>query len=284
MEIINSRKVLSQKIDTLTQQGKIIGLVPTMGALHKGHLSLVEKAGETCDVVVVSIFVNPTQFNNPNDLERYPRNLAKDVELLEKTSCSFIFAPTVEEAYPEPDTRIFDFGLLDKVMEGRFRSGHFNGVAQIVSRLFDMVKPHKAFFGEKDFQQLAIIREMVRQLNYDIEIVPCSTVREEDKLAMSSRNMLLSEIHRKKVPIISHTLFESCNFAESNDVNRTLAFVIERINSVSGLEVEYFNIVNGNTLQPVENWDASEYIVGCIAVFAGEIRLIDNVVYKNSMS
>ena len=284
MEIINSKDILSQRIEKLTQQGKTIGLVPTMGALHKGHMSLVEKADETCDIVVVSIFVNPTQFNNQDDLKRYPRNLNKDAELLEKTSCSLIFAPTVDEIYPEPDTRVFDFGLLDKVMEGRFRQGHFNGVAQVVSRLFDIVKPNKAFFGEKDFQQLAIIREMVRQLNYKIEIVPCSIVREEDKLAMSSRNMLLSEIHRKKVPIISHTLFESCNFAESNDVNRTLAFVIDRINSVSELEVEYFNIVNGNTLQPVEDWDESEYIVGCIAVFAGEIRLIDNVIYKNSIS
>ena len=283
MEIIYSGTALSQLIEELKQKGKTIGFVPTMGALHMGHLSLVEKAGNSCDVVIVSIFVNPTQFNNQNDLKRYPRTLAKDAELLANTSCNYIFAPSVEEIYPEPDTRIFDFGMLDKVMEGAFRPGHFNGVAQVVSRLFDILKPHKAFFGEKDFQQLAIIKEMVRKFNYGIEIVPCSIVREADGLAMSSRNMLLSEIHRKKVPIISHTLFESCNFAKSNDVDKTMEFVIERINSVSELKVEYFNIVDGNTLQPVENWDASEYIVGCITVFAGEIRLIDNVIYKNSL-
>ncbi len=284
MEIFESVYSIEQKITALKNSGKVIGFVPTMGALHQGHLSLIEIAGKAADVVVVSIFVNPTQFNNPDDLKRYPRDLQRDVDMLNNSACELLFVPTVKEIYPEPDQRVFEFGLLDKVMEGKFRPGHFNGVAQVVSRLFDIVKPHKAFFGEKDFQQLAVIREMVRQLNYNIEIVACPIVRETDGLAMSSRNMLLSENKRKKAPIIADSLFESCNFATANDVEKTKKFVIERINASSELEVEYFEIVDGNTLQSISNWNESDYVVGCIAVFAGEIRLIDNVIYKNSMS
>jgi len=284
MEIFESVYSIEQKITALKNSGKVIGFVPTMGALHQGHLSLIEIAGKAADVVVVSIFVNPTQFNNPDDLKRYPRDLQRDADMLNNSACELLFVPTVKEIYPEPDQRVFEFGLLDKVMEGKFRPGHFNGVAQVVSRLFDIVKPHKAFFGEKDFQQLAVIREMVRQLNYNIEIVACPIVRETDGLAMSSRNMLLSENKRKKAPIIADSLFESCNFAAANDVEKTKKFVIERINASSELEVEYFEIVDGNTLQSISNWNESDYVVGCIAVFAGEIRLIDNVIYKNSMS
>lgn len=284
MEIFESVYSIEQKITALKNSGKVIGFVPTMGALHQGHLSLIEIAGKATDVVVVSIFVNPTQFNNPDDLKRYPRDLQRDVDMLNNSACELLFVPTVKEIYPEPDHRVFEFGLLDMVMEGKFRPGHFNGVAQVVSRLFDIVKPHKAFFGEKDFQQLAVIREMVRQLNYNIEIVACPIVRETDGLAMSSRNMLLSENKRKKAPIIADSLFESCNFAAANDVEETKKFVIERINASSELEVEYFEIVDGNTLQSISNWNESDYVVGCIAVFAGEIRLIDNVIYKNSMS
>ena len=280
MEIIKYSNLLSNKIITLKNQGKTIGFVPTMGALHKGHLSLVEKAGAETDIVVVSIFVNPAQFNNPDDLKKYPRDLQKDTDLLQNSPCSIVFAPSVEEIYPETDTRIFDFGNLDKVMEGKFRPGHFNGVAQVVSRLFDIVKPDKAFFGEKDFQQLAIIRDLVKRNSYNIEIVAHEIVREHDGLAMSSRNMLLSENLRKKVSIISQTLYKSSIFAKSNDVNQTIRFVSESINSVIDLRVEYFEIVDGNCLQPVNNWEDSNYIVGCIAVYAGSIRLIDNVIYK----
>jgi len=281
MEIINHSNLLSNKIIALKKQGKTIGFVPTMGALHKGHLSLVEKAGAETDIVVVSIFVNPTQFNNPDDLQKYPRDLQKDIDLLQKSPCSIVFAPSVEEIYPETDTRIFDFGNLDKVMEGKFRPGHFNGVAQVVSRLFDIVKPDKAFFGEKDFQQLAIIRNLVKQNNYNIEIVAHEIVREYDGLAMSSRNMLLSEKLRKKVPIISQTLFKSSIFAKSNDVTKTMRFVYESINSIDDLKVEYFEIVDGNSLQTIDNWNESNYIVGCVAVYADSVRLIDNVIYKN---
>jgi pantoate--beta-alanine ligase len=192
--------------------------------------------------------------------------------------------PSVKEVYPEPDQRVFDFGDLDKVMEGKFRPGHFNGVAQVVSRLFDLVAPHKAFFGEKDFQQLAVVRAMVRQLNYPVEIVPCPIVREADGLAMSSRNMLLSTLQRKNAPQIALTLSESCNFAATHSVAETKQQVVDAINAVPELEVEYFEIVDGNSLQAVGSWEESSYVVGCIAVFAGEVRLIDNVIYKNSMS
>ncbi|MDI3521681.1 MAG: pantoate--beta-alanine ligase [Anaerophaga sp.] len=280
MEVVKTRNELEERLTVLRNPGKKVGFVPTMGALHEGHLSLVRNAGEVCDVVVVSIFVNPTQFNDPTDLERYPRNLEEDIRLLETTSCDLLFAPSVEEIYPEPDKRVFDFGHLDKVMEGKHRPGHFNGVAQVVSRLFDMVKPDKAFFGQKDFQQLVIIRDLVRQMNLGTEVVACSIIRESDGLAMSSRNRLLSEKHRKSAPVIAKTLFESCNFAKNNSVADTEKFVRENIGRNEDLRLEYFQIVDGNTLQSVDSWEESNYIVGCIAVFAGEIRLIDNVVYK----
>lgn len=284
MDIIESSIDLGNIINDLKQSGKTVGFVPTMGALHRGHISLIELAGAACDVVVVSIFVNPTQFNSVADLKRYPRNLQNDLDMLKGSVCELLFVPAVKEVYPEPDTRVFDFGSIDKVMEGKFRPGHFNGVGQVVSRLFDIVKPHKAFFGQKDFQQLAVIREMVRQLKYNVEIIACPIVREADGLAMSSRNMLLSDVQRKNATIIADTLFESCNFASENDVEQTKKFVINRINASSELEVEYFEIVDGSSLQGVSTWKESDYIVGCIAVFAGEIRLIDNVIYKNRMS
>ena len=284
MEIIRAASELKARLAALRKAGKIIGFVPTMGALHEGHLSLVKEAADHSDVVVMSIFVNPNQFNNASDLERYPRDLQKDAALLEGTACELLFVPSVKEVYPEPDQRVFDFGDLDKVMEGKFRPGHFNGVAQVVSRLFDLVAPHKAFFGEKDFQQLAVVRAMVRQLNYPVEIVPCPIVREADGLAMSSRNMLLSTLQRKNAPQIALTLSESCSFAATHSVAETKQQVVDAINAVPELEVEYFEIVDGNSLQAVGSWEESSYVVGCIAVFAGEVRLIDNVIYKNSMS
>jgi pantoate--beta-alanine ligase len=280
MEIVTTRKDVREKIDQWKNKGKIVGFVPTMGALHKGHLSLVREAREQSDVVVVSIFVNPTQFNNPDDLKTYPRDLDKDVKMLEELKVELIFAPTVKEMYLEEDTRQFDFGNLDKVMEGKFRPGHFNGVAQVVSKLFDYVNPDKAFFGEKDFQQLAIIRRMVKDLKMPVDVVGCPIVREPDGLAMSSRNMLLEPEMRKNAPVIAETLSESLNFAPGKTVKETIDLVTEKINNTGKLEVEYFEIVDGDTLQAVKNWDDSDYIVGCIAVFAGKVRLIDNVTYK----
>lgn len=280
IKVISTVKELEQALEADRKAGKTVGLVPTMGALHEGHASLVRRSVRDNDITVVSDFVNPTQFNDKNDLKNYPRNLEADCKLLDKEGAQFVFAPSVEEMYPEPDTRTFDFRPLDKVMEGPNRPGHFNGVAQIVSKLFYAVKPDRAYFGEKDFQQLAIIREMVRQLNLNLEIVGCPIVREEDGMALSSRNMLLSKAERKLAVNISHTLFESREYARQHTLASTRKYVIDTINSFDGLEVEYYEIVDGLTLQPVENWDSSDYIVGCVTVHCGKVRLIDNIKYK----
>lgn len=280
MKVVNTIKELNELLEMYRGEGKAVGLVPTMGALHAGHLSLVKRAMAENDAVVVSIFVNPTQFNDKNDLKNYPRTLDADCVLLESVGATVAFAPSVEEMYPTADTREFSFGMLDKVMEGACRPGHFNGVAQIVSKLFYAVSPDRAYFGEKDFQQLAIIREMVRQLAFDIEIVGCPIVREEDGLAMSSRNTLLSEEERERALTISGTLFASVDFAKVNSLEATKAFVEDMINDTPGLELEYYQIVDGNTLQEIEEWSDSDYVVGCIALFCGNVRLIDNIKYK----
>ena len=261
-------------------EGKSIGLVPTMGALHEGHASLVKRSVEENDVTVVSVFVNPTQFNDKGDLERYPRTLDADCALLSSLGANYVFAPSVEEVYPEPDTRVFDFAPLDKVMEGVYRPGHFNGVAQIVSKLFMYVEPDRAYFGEKDFQQLAIIREMVRQLGFKLQVVGCPIVREKDGLALSSRNTLLTPEQRITALAISKTLFASLDYAKLHTLMETKQMVEQAIAGTEGLELEYYEVVDGNTLQPVVSWDDTDYIVGCITVYCGKVRLIDNIRYK----
>lgn len=280
MKIVHTINELQSELSALTAQGKMVGLVPTMGALHAGHASLVKRCVKENDVTVVSVFVNPTQFNDKNDLIKYPRTLDADCKLLEANGCSFVFAPSVEEMYPQPDTRQFSFAPLDTVMEGAFRPGHFNGVAQIVSKLFYAVKPNRAYFGEKDFQQLAIIREMTKQLNFDIEIVGCPIVREVDGLALSSRNSLLSAEEREIALKISQTLFKSRTFAADHSVSETIRFVEESIAAEQGLRLEYFKIVDGYTLQDLKDWADTNYAVGCITVFCGQVRLIDNIKYK----
>ncbi|SHF34045.1 pantothenate synthetase [Bacteroides luti] len=280
MKIVHTINELQSELSALTAQGKMVGLVPTMGALHAGHASLVKRCVKENDVTVVSVFVNPTQFNDKNDLIKYPRTLDADCKLLEANGCSFVFAPSVEEMYPQPDTRQFSFAPLDTVMEGAFRPGHFNGVAQIVSKLFYAVKPNRAYFGEKDFQQLAIIREMTKQLNLDIEIVGCPIVREVDGLALSSRNSLLSAEEREIALKISQTLFKSRTFAADHSVSETIRFVEESIAAEQGLRLEYFKIVDGYTLQDLKDWADTNYAVGCITVFCGQVRLIDNIKYK----
>ena len=280
MKIIHTIKDLQTELSELKAQGKKVGLVPTMGALHAGHASLVKRSVNENDVTVVSVFVNPTQFNDKNDLVKYPRTLYADCKLLESCGVTFVFAPSVEEIYPEPDTRRFSYAPLDTVMEGAFRPGHFNGVCQIVSKLFDIVKPHCAYFGEKDFQQLAIIREMVRQMKFDLEIVGCPIVREEDGLALSSRNARLSAEERENALNISRTLFKSRTFATTHSVSETQKMVEDAIAAAPGLRLEYFEIVDGNTLQKVGDWNDTSYVVGCITVFCGEVRLIDNIKYK----
>lgn len=277
MQIITTKSELCKSLTNST--GIRIGFVPTMGALHQGHLSLVMRSKRENEVTVVSIFVNPTQFNDSRDLEKYPRTLDADINLLSQVGCDIVFAPTVDEMYPEKDTRIFNFGTLETVMEGRHRPGHFNGVAQIVSKLFDAVQPHIAYFGEKDFQQLAIIREMVKQLNYTITIAGCPIVRESSGLALSSRNMLLSAEEHKKAPVIYQILSESCIFVAQKQPHEVRNWVLNKFQN-TGLDVEYFEIVDGYSLQPVSSWNESDYIVGCIAVFCGKIRLIDNIPFK----
>lgn len=280
MKVIHTIGDLQPDLSAWKAQGKKVGLVPTMGALHAGHASLVKRSVKENDATVVSVFVNPTQFNDKTDLEKYPRTLDADCRLLEECGATFVFAPSVSEMYPQPDTRRFSYAPLDTVMEGAFRPGHFNGVCQIVSKLFDAVKPHRAYFGEKDFQQLAIIREMVRQMKFDLEIVGCPIVREEDGLALSSRNARLSAGERENALNISCTLFKSRTFAANHSVGETQKMVEEAIAAAPGLRLEYFEIVDGNTLQKIANWDETSYAVGCITVFCGDVRLIDNIKYK----
>lgn len=280
MKVFSEVSDLRKALEECRKEGKSIGLVPTMGALHSGHISLVDKCVKENDVCVVSIFVNPTQFNNATDLEKYPRTVEADVNLLESANCTFAFTPSVEEIYPTEDTRVFDFSPLDQVMEGPARPGHFNGVGQIVSKLFDIVEPQKAYFGEKDFQQLAIIREMVRRYSYNIEIIGCPIVREESGLALSSRNARLSENEKKSAVKISQALFQSVNMQKTHSLQEVKQWVIDTINEDPILEVEYYEIVNSQTLQSVEEWADAEGITGCITVYCGEVRLIDNIQYK----
>lgn len=279
MKIVNSIKELRLQLDEDKQKGKKVGLVPTMGALHAGHISLVKRCVAENDVCVVSIFVNPTQFNNPNDLLTYPRTLDEDCQLLESSGCTYVFAPSVEEMYPEPDNRVFDFGTVAQVMEGARRPGHFNGVAQIVSKLFYAVKPDVSYFGEKDFQQIAVIRAMVKQLEIPVGIVDCPIQRESDGLALSSRNTRLTPEQRQKAPVIARTLKESITFVPEKSVQQVIDYVVSTLNNVPDMSVEYFEIVDGNTLESITNWSDTTYPVGCITVYCGEVRLIDNVKY-----
>ncbi len=280
MEIIRTVDRLSQILSVAKEQGKTIGLVPTMGALHDGHLSLIERARRENDIVVVSVFVNPTQFNNPDDLRTYPRTEEADCIKLDNAGVDIAFVPSVEEIYPEPDTRVFDLGPVAEVMEGAMRPGHFNGVAQIVSKLFRMTRPTRAYFGEKDFQQIAVIRRMACIEGFDsLEIVSCPIKREADGLAMSSRNVRLSPENRKAAPAIHRILSESVNNASAASVAEVTESVIKQINAVDVLEVEYYQIVDADTMQPITDWDATRQAVGCVTVYAGDVRLIDNIKY-----
>ena len=266
------------------KQGKKIGLVPTMGALHEGHASLVRRSVGENGVTVVSVFVNPTQFNDKNDLKNYPRDLESDCALLESCKADYVFAPEVEEMYPTPDTRHFEFPPVSTVMEGAHRPGHFNGVCQVVSRLFYIVRPDRAYFGEKDWQQIAVVKAMVRQLELGVQIVECPIVRDDDGLARSSRNSLLAPDERAIAPAIYKALKSSLTYAKKHSLKETHDKVVADINKVEGLDVEYFSIVDGNTLQDVAEWEDSPYIVGCITVYCGKtpIRLIDHIKYKEA--
>jgi pantoate--beta-alanine ligase len=278
MKVVNTVAELNAALATLKREG--VGFVPTMGALHAGHRSLVERARRENDTVVVSVFVNPTQFNDKNDLKNYPRTPEADCAILEAAGADIVFMPTVEVIYPEPDTRQFDFGLVDKVMEGATRPGHFNGVAQVVSRLFALVNPARAYFGEKDFQQIAVIKAMVEQLAIDIEIVECAIVRGEDGLALSSRNELLTPEHRAAAPHIYATISQCAAKMETLSPVELTEWVVSTIDENPLLKTIYFEAVDARTMQRVEKWSDSERIQGCCAVQAGNIRLIDNIRIK----
>lgn len=280
MNIVNKISELRLALNECRGRGCSIGLVPTMGALHEGHASLVRRSVAENDVTVVSVFLNPTQFNDPKDLERYPRTLEADCELLDACGADIVFAPGVEEIYPEPDTRCFSYPPTDSVMEGAMRPGHFNGVCQIVSKLFSYVEPDKAYFGEKDYQQIAVIRRMVADLGFGLEIVPCPVIRQSDGLAMSSRNTLLSDEEKQTAANIYRVLNESRTLGLT--VQQTHDYVVNEIDAIPMLEVQYFNIVDGDTLADVSSWDEAQSVVGCITVFCGEkpIRLIDHIRYK----
>ena len=284
MQIITTKSELTRRVAACLRQGKTIGFVPTMGALHQGHASLIQRACSENEVCYVSVFVNPTQFNNAEDLAKYPRNLEKDAALLESLGVHFVFAPTPDEMYTKEEMQesfSFDFNGLDEVMEGKMRPGHFNGVVQVVSRLFELVRPTRAYFGEKDFQQLAIIRHMVERSSLssqfsDLQIIGCPIVRESSGLAMSSRNERLSEEEKQTAIAISQTLISSMKWAKTDSVAEVQQRVIDTINAIEGLEVEYYEIVDKTTLQPT---DTFQNAVGCVTVYCGPVRLIDNIQY-----
>ena len=284
MQIITTKKDLQQVVATCKKEGKTIGLVPTMGALHAGHASLVKRAVKDNDVCIVSVFVNPTQFNNKEDLAKYPRDIERDAKLLSEIGAHYVFAPTPEEMYSTEEmntTFQFDFAGLDKVMEGKMRPGHFNGVVQVVSRLFYLSQPDKAYFGEKDFQQLAIIHHMVEHSSMagtfgKLQIIDCPIVREESGLALSSRNERLSYAEKQTALAISKTLFASLEWSKISSVQEVQQRVIDTINAVPGLEVEYYEIVDQSTLLPT---DIFTHAIGCVTVYCGPVRLIDNIKY-----
>ncbi|MCF8299370.1 MAG: pantoate--beta-alanine ligase [Saprospiraceae bacterium] len=279
MNIINTIADIKSALILEKEKNKTIGFVPTMGALHDGHLSLIQKAKQDNDIVVCSIFVNPIQFNNKEDLEKYPRVITNDIKLLQNNDCDYLFNPSVDEMYPKPDDTIFDFGHLDKVMEGNSRPGHFNGVAIVVKKLFEIIEPHKAYFGEKDFQQLLIIKKLTEICKLNVEIIPYPIIREKDGLAMSSRNLRLSKHGREIAPNIFKVLAEAKTLKNKLSVLEMKEFVNKKINNFQEMEIEYFEIANAETLLPIKDWHDSKIAIGCIVVNIDEIRLIDNVIF-----
>lgn len=277
MKIFKKVDDIHSFIEEQKAQGKSLGFVPTMGALHEGHLSLMRTAKAGNDLLVVSIFVNPIQFNNPDDLQNYPRTLQEDSKMLESVGCDVLFAPDEKEMYPEPIEKTYDFGPLAEVMEGKFRPGHFNGVAVVVKRLFDIVSPTRAYFGEKDFQQLAIIKKLVEIEHLDVEIVPCPIVREPDGLAMSSRNRLLTAEQREIAPVIYKYLQQAKLRRDHICANPLRQMMINLFEGDDHLKLEYFDIVDDKNLQPITGWNKKVGTMACVAVWLGNVRLIDNI-------
>jgi pantoate--beta-alanine ligase len=278
MKILETIKDTSDHLQEIRNGNISIGFIPTMGALHQGHLSLIKEAKKENGYVTCSIFVNPIQFNNKNDLQVYPRDINRDIKLLESAGCDFLFHPSETEMYPEPVNEVFDFGNLDKVMEGMFRPGHFNGVAVVVKKLFEILKPDRAYFGLKDYQQLVIIHKVVNDFKLPIEIVPCSTVREEDGLAMSSRNQLLSKTDRLQAAMIYEALKMVKIQSGYSTINEIKYFIEQLFRKTKNTKLEYFEIVDMYTLKPLTTWAQSSNVIACIAVYVGNVRLIDNII------
>lgn len=282
MQIIKGTSELETFVARTKNNGRSIGFVPTMGALHAGHISLVDRSVAENDVTIASVFVNPTQFNNQKDLATYPRDAESDSKLLAQAGADVMFLPSVEDVYPDGTARDheFELGTAAEVMEGKYRPGHFQGVAQVVRRLFSLVRPDRAYFGEKDFQQIAVIRNMIKSEHIDVEIIAVPIKRAEDGLALSSRNALLTPEQRSIAPEIHRALKESVEYARNHSVRATHDTVVEHLDAQPGMRVEYFEIVDARTLLPIDEWEESPWVVGCITVYCGDVRLIDNITYK----
>ena len=277
MKVFNFIVDIQRFIEEKHNLGLKVGFVPTMGALHDGHLSLINRAKKENDIVVCSVFVNPIQFNNPADLEKYPRTPEKDIEKLQCAGCDAVFMPSAEEMYPEKVEDHYDFGDLERVMEGACRPGHFNGVAIVVRKLFEIVTPNRAYFGEKDFQQLAIINKMVKDLNINVENVPCPIVRENDGLAMSSRNVRLNETERAIAPKIFATLNDAVSKKDSMSPAEMKSYTLAKYAEINEFDVEYVEITDEINLKSIENWNECEHARIFVALQLGPVRLIDNV-------
>jgi len=277
MKILYTIQEIKKYISEQKSRDISIGFVPTMGALHFGHISLINRAKQENDICICSIFVNPTQFNNKEDLLNYPRHIESDIKYLASVNCDILFAPSEKEMYPEPDNTIYKLGGLDVVMEGKYRPNHFNGVAIIVKKLFDIIEPQKTYFGEKDFQQLAVIKYLVKEYSVPVEIISCPTYRETDGLAMSSRNIRLTKEERKVAPYIYKTLLKAKDLSRKKNVNDIKQFVLKEFQKKPNLNLEYFEIVDKETLKNIEQFDDFNNCIGCIAVFLGKVRLIDNI-------
>lgn len=277
MEIFKTIPEIRQRLHELKLKGNSIGFVPTMGALHKGHISLVERAVDENDIVVCSIFVNPIQFNNKEDLEKYPRTIDTDIKMLEKYGCDILFFPDNDEMYPEADNTVFDFGQFDKILEGKYRPGHFNGVAIVVKKLFEIIEPDKAYFGKKDYQQLAIIKKLVEYINSKITIIGCSSIREDDGLAMSSRNMRLTAHERSIAPQIYRILSEIKALAKEKSLKEVKQWAVREFEKYPEFRLEYFEIADPDSLLSVDNPVSGQKCIALVALYLGDIRLIDNM-------
>ncbi len=284
MDVIEKGTELQETLQKWKKAGERIGFVPTMGALHRGHISLIEKSVEQCDRTVCSVFVNPTQFNDPKDLEKYPRDIDGDVEMLRKAGCDLVFFPADKEIYPNGReyTLNFDLGSLDGVMEGEFRPGHFRGVAQVVHRFLELVEPDAIYMGLKDFQQVAVVQKLIRDLDLEVELVPVETVREADGLAMSSRNLRLNKEMRKRAPVIFQTLMDCSKWIKTHPVEEVRTMALEQIRD-RGLEPEYFELADPESLLPLRSGMARDKVVACVAAKAGDVRLIDNLVIRQGV-